>query len=220
MVVSNGRVAIAMDPEGQSRRPLSPRRRQPTSPRRPPALHVLVGNEQGRPVSAPGLARWLARVAPARTRGTVSVAIVSDRRVRALNREYRGCDYATDVLSFPGGASSLQPPGTNLQPLIPHPCLGDIVIARGIARRQARRAGHPERVELRVLALHGLLHLIGYDHERDRGEMRREERRLRRKGGLREGLIERVRPGRARPATPARSMEARPAPGARRATRR
>ncbi len=69
--------------------------------------------------------------------------------------------------------------------------LGDIVIARGVARRQARDAGHPESTELRVLALHGLLHLLGYDHERDTGAMARLERRLRRKGGLREGLIER-----------------------------
>ena len=69
--------------------------------------------------------------------------------------------------------------------------LGDIVIARGVARRQAKAAGHAEATELRVLALHGLLHLLGYDHERDAGEMARVERRLRRKGGLREGLIER-----------------------------
>ena len=77
----------------------------------------------------------------------------------------------------------------------PSPFLGDIVIARGVARRQAREArATPSSTELRVLALHGLLHLLGYDHERDDGRMRRVERRLRRKGGLREGLIERGRP--------------------------
>src|SRR5206468_12829796 len=65
--------------------------------------------------------------------------------------------------------------------------LGDIVIARDVAKRQAREAGHSETTELRVLALHGLLHLLGYDHERDSGTMDRIERRLRRKGGLREG---------------------------------
>ena len=70
--------------------------------------------------------------------------------------------------------------------------LGEIVIARGVARRQAREARHSELTELRVLALHGLLHLLGYDHERDSGEMRRAERRLRRKGGLSEGLIDRT----------------------------
>jgi probable rRNA maturation factor len=143
---------------------------------------VSIVDERGRPMPAPGLAAWLRRVAPSRARGAVSVALVSDRRVRALNRTYRRKDYATDVLSFP--ASS--------QPLAPSPFLGDIVIARGVARRQARDARHSERTELRVLALHGLLHLLGYDHERDNGAMRRLERRLRRKGGLHEGLIERA----------------------------
>jgi probable rRNA maturation factor len=71
--------------------------------------------------------------------------------------------------------------------------VGDIVIARGVARRQARAAGHSEAAELRLLALHGLLHLLGYDHETDGGRMQRLERRLLRKGGLRDGLIERSR---------------------------
>ncbi|MCX6551900.1 MAG: rRNA maturation RNase YbeY [Acidobacteria bacterium] len=130
----------------------------------------------------PGLAAWLAGVAPARARGEVSVAFVSDARLRALNRTYRHKDYATDVLSFPGDS-----PGF----------LGDIVIATGVARRQARRAGHTLGAEARVLALHGLLHLIGYDHETDRGTMARAEARLRRRGGLRTGLIERTRTPRA-----------------------
>ena len=64
-------------------------------------------------------------------------------------------------------------------------------LARWLARRQAAEAGHPMATELRVLALHGLLHLLGYDHEEDQGQMSRIERRLRRLGGLREGLIER-----------------------------
>ena len=125
---------------------------------------------------APGLARWLTAVAPARARGTVTVAIVSDARVRLLNRRYRGKNATTDVLSFPADE-----PGE----------LGDVVIAAGVAGRQARSAGHPIAVELRVLALHGLLHLLGYDHERDDGRMARLERRLRLMGGLHEGLIER-----------------------------
>ncbi len=130
--------------------------------------------------AARGLGSWLTRVAPARVRGIVSLAIVSDARVRALNRTYRGKDQATDVLSFPTGEAG---PG----PIF----LGDIVIARGVTRRQARVARHSERDELRVLALHGLLHLLGYDHERDEGSMARLERRLRIKGGLREALLER-----------------------------
>ena len=118
----------------------------------------------------------------------MTVALVSDARMRTLNRQFRGKDYATDVLSFPAGTdrqkSSPQPPG-------PMSHLGDIVIATGVARRQARSAGHRATEELRILALHGLLHLLGYDHERDSGQMARVERRLRRKGGLREALTER-----------------------------
>jgi probable rRNA maturation factor len=158
-----------------------------------PRLRVMVADQRGRPVAARGLAAWLRRVAPARARGVVSVALVSDRRVRALNQTYRRKDYATDVLSFPNRADRSNP--SNTQSLIPNPFnpfLGDIVIARGVARRQARAAGHSEQTELRVLALHGLLHLLGYDHERDEGRMRRLEQRLRRKGGLHEGLIERA----------------------------
>jgi probable rRNA maturation factor len=157
------------------------------------ALAVSIVDERGRPVPAPGLAAWLRRVAPARARGTVSVALVSDQRVRALNRTYRRKDYATDVLSFPSPFSPSNPSNpSSPQSPIPNPFLGDIVIARGVAKRQAREARHSERTELRVLALHGLLHLLGYDHERDNGAMRRLERRLRRKGGLHEGLIERA----------------------------
>jgi probable rRNA maturation factor len=155
-------------------------------------LRVLVADDWGRPVAVPGLAAWLRRVAPARARGFVCVALVSDRRVRALNRAYRRKDYATDVLSFPNKTappfvSAVSPVSSGVERF-----LGDIVIARGVARRQARDAGHSERTELRVLALHGLLHLLGYDHEQDDGRMLRIERRLRRKGGLHEGLIERA----------------------------
>ena len=70
--------------------------------------------------------------------------------------------------------------------------LGDVVIARGVAARQAREAGHSTAVELRILALHGLLHLLGYDHERDDGRMRSVEQRLLRRAGVRHGLIDRA----------------------------
>jgi probable rRNA maturation factor len=131
---------------------------------------------------APGLAAWLTSVAPSRARGAVTVALLSDARVRELNRRFRKKDRRTDVLSFPGAGVE---PGAGQR------YLGDVVIAAGVARRQAKEAGHSIQTELRVLALHGLLHLLGYDHERDAGRMARVERRLRRKGGLREGLIER-----------------------------
>jgi probable rRNA maturation factor len=163
------------------------------APRVPGGLRVLVSDERGRRLPGSSVAGWLARVAPPRARGLVSVAVVSDRRVRALNRRYRGIDRATDVLSFEPGPKHPAYDNPNAHSLIPAPFLGDIVIARGVARRQARDAGHSEMTEWRVLALHGLLHLLGYDHERDGGRMRRVERRLRRAGGLREGLIERAR---------------------------
>ena len=114
--------------------------------------------------------------------------------MRALNRRYRGVNRATDVLSFPATAAPRatrhQKRVTSNEPRVT--ALGDIVIARGVARRQAREAGHSELTEWRVLALHGLLHLLGYDHERDGGRMRRAESRLRRRAGLPGGLIERA----------------------------
>jgi probable rRNA maturation factor len=144
-----------------------------------PRLTVTITDGTGRAVRAPGLAAWLARVAPPRARGEYAVALVTDARVRALNRKYRRKDKPTDVLSF--------------EP-------SDIVIARGVAKRQARAAGHSYAAELKILALHGLLHLLGYDHEDpgDRGRMARVERRLRVKGGLHAGLIERSRTRRGR----------------------
>jgi probable rRNA maturation factor len=156
-----------------------------------PALKIEVSDARGRS-AAPGLAAWLTRIAPAAAKGTVNVALVSDVRVRALNRQYRGIDAATDVLSFPAASGPRSGSAGRRADAGPAGALlGDIVIAQGVARRQARAVGHPEATELRVLALHGLLHLLGYDHEHDRGTMARLERRLRRKGGLREGLIER-----------------------------
>jgi probable rRNA maturation factor len=137
---------------------------------------VTVTDGRGRPVRDGGLGRWLASVVPARVRGEVAIALVADSQVRALNNKYRGKNVPTDVLSFPSDQQGF---------------LGDIVIARGVARRQAMAMRHPLRTELRVLALHGLLHLLGYDHEalRDKGAMAKIEERLRRKGGLPAGLI-------------------------------
>ena len=151
-------------------------------------LAVTVTDGRGRTLPAAGLAAWLAGVAPPRAAGDVAVALVSDARVRALNARYRRRHAPTDVLSFPAD----QPPGRRRRG--ERAFLGDIVIATGVARRQARAAGHAYGTELRVLALHGLLHLIGYDHEdpADAGRMARAETRLRRRGGLPDGLIERA----------------------------
>jgi probable rRNA maturation factor len=132
-----------------------------------------------------GLGAWLAKIAPARAKGDVTVAIVSDRRMRALNRQFRGKDTVTDVLSFPSDERGF---------------LGDIVVASGVAKQQAKAAGHSVQTEVRVLALHGLLHLLGYDHEHDGGKMARFEAKLRKKAGLKEGLIERAGPQKAQTA--------------------
>jgi len=158
------------------------------SRRTPPAqrLRVAVTDEEGHPITVRGLAPWLTRVAPAKARGAVAIALVSDRRMRALNRKYRRKNYPTDVLSFSPGPE--RPAYRRTRRRSPAPSLnrylGDVVIAQGVARKQARTAGHSQLVELRLLALHGLLHLLGYDHERDKGEMERLERKLRQKGGL------------------------------------
>jgi probable rRNA maturation factor len=148
-------------------------------------LAVTVCDAAGGRVRVPGLAAWLAGVAPRAAAGTLTLVITSNRGIRRLNRRWRGVDEATDVLSFPAGDD----PG-------PERHLGDLVISREMAARQARHEGHSLATELRVLALHGLLHLLGYDHERDAGRMARIERRLRRQGGLPAGLIERG-PGRS-----------------------
>jgi probable rRNA maturation factor len=162
-------------------------------------LHVNVSTPDRTIPASRGLAGWLAEIAPARARGEVTVAVVSDRRMRVLNRAFRGKDYATDVLSFPIGAEAADPPAAPAG-------LGDIVIASGVAERQAREHGHAVGTELRLLALHGLLHLLGYDHDRpgDGGRMARAEARLRAKAGLPAGLIARAT-GRTRAERPGAS---------------
>lgn len=104
--------------------------------------------------------------------------ITDDRELRRLNARFLGRNYATDVLSFPDGAG---------------PLLGEIAISGQRARAQAREYGHSADEEIQILMLHGALHLLGMDHERDRGRMARSETLWRRKLGLPRGLIERVR---------------------------
>lgn len=103
--------------------------------------------------------------------------LTGDAELRRLNREFLGKDYATDVLSFP----SVHPQ-----------TLGDLAISVPRARAQARRFGHGTEDEVRVLMLHGLLHLLGMDHEADGGRMARAEKRWRARLGLPGGLIERA----------------------------
>jgi probable rRNA maturation factor len=138
----------------------------------PPPLELALGNPCRYPEVrhrelAPWLRALLAELAP--DADSFAVRFTSDRAMRELNRRYRGRDYPTDVLSFPGE------PGAEGRHL------GDVVIAVPTARRQAAAAGAGAGEELRRLLLHGVLHCLGYDHERDDGEMERLERRLRRR---------------------------------------
>lgn len=120
-----------------------------------------------------------------RLRGDVSVLITTDSEIRRLNRKYRGKNKATDVLSFPAGPVSRKR----------EKIAGDLAISVQTARRQGTACGHSLGVELKVLMLHGLLHLAGYDHEIDGGRMERRESQLRAKLGLPQGLIERASSG-------------------------
>jgi probable rRNA maturation factor len=116
--------------------------------------------------------------------GDVSVMLTGDEELRRLNREFRGKNRPTDVLSFPAP-----------DPLKGHkPLAGDLAVSVETAARQAAEFGHPLQTELEILLLHGLLHLGGYDHENDTGQMARKEAVLRKQFGLEWGLIERSRP--------------------------
>ena len=105
--------------------------------------------------------------------------VTGDRELRRLNLQFLGKDHATDVLSFPSGEQGGD--------------LGEIAISAERAAGQARQLGHPVEQEIAILMLHGLLHLLGMDHARDRGRMARAEAGWRKTLGLAAGLIERVR---------------------------
>ncbi|MGC9224536.1 MAG: rRNA maturation RNase YbeY [Terracidiphilus sp.] len=129
------------------------------------------------------LARFLTEArAAVRLRGQVTVLLTSDAAMRDLNRRFRGKNKPTDVLSFP---SDHLIRGTKK-------IAGDLAIGVETALRQAVEQGHSLAIEIRVLMLHGLLHLAGYDHETDSGEMHLREQRLRKRLGLPLGLIERA----------------------------
>jgi probable rRNA maturation factor len=126
------------------------------------------------------LDRFIARARRAAgLRGGVNVLVTSNAEMQALNRRFRGKNAATDVLSFPATFDT------------PSGFAGDIAISASIASQNARALGHSPAEEVKILALHGILHLRGYDHERDQGRMARREKQLRAKLHLPPGLIER-----------------------------
>jgi len=119
-----------------------------------------------------------ALVALDRTSSSVAIAFVRDRTIKRLNRTHRGTDRGTDVLSFPAHDPDRDRRSLRLEDAN---YLGDVVVSVETARLQSERAGHSLEREVSELVIHGVLHLCGYDHETDRGEMNRMEWKLRRK---------------------------------------
>ena len=131
----------------------------------------VVNRQRGRKMAT---AVWNNRVqamleALDKSTSSVTIAFVSDKKIRNLNRQFRGIDKATDVLSFPSDQDT---------------DLGDIAISVETAARQAKENGLTLNGEIAQLILHGLLHLSGYDHETDNGEMNRLELKMRKRLGI------------------------------------
>ena len=149
---------------------------------------MVILEKKLRGVSAAALSRFAARAQRAAgLRGRVEILVTGSAEVRRLNRRFRRHDRATDVLSFPAA-------GNGVRASRPDPeVAGDIAISVEVAARNARRFGHSAAAEVKILILHGLLHLAGLDHEddRDHGRMSRREEKLRRKLGLPASLIRR-----------------------------
>lgn len=134
-------------------------------------------------LSESALARFVKQAcASAGVQGAVNVLVTGSRELRGLNSRFRKKDMTTDVLSFPP------------MPGLRNEFAGDVAISAEIANRNARHLGHSAAQEIKILALHGILHLAGYDHEQDRGQMARKETQLRRLFSLPDGLIERSLP--------------------------
>jgi probable rRNA maturation factor len=147
---------------------------------------VILNRQRRVRVSLHEMEKFLARVLiKLRLRGEVlTVCLVSDAEMLRWNRSYRGKNRPTDVLSFPANESPARRKGGARGAARTSSYLGDIAIAPSVARRNARQFGREFRDEMRILILHGVLHLMGYDHETDKGEMERREQRLRRELGL------------------------------------
>lgn len=183
------RTMILLDPDLDPYPAEKTGKRVPASGRwvsRPDSAAKSQPDSAQRPQPVPSsrvLAHFLARAqAAVRLRGHVTVLLTTDPAIRKLNRQFRGIDKATDVLSFlPADFVQGQ---KNIA--------GDLAISLPTARRQSTACGHSLAIELKVLILHGLLHLAGYDHESDSGQMDRRERVLRARLGLPQGLIERA----------------------------
>lgn len=150
---------------------------------------VIILEHESDDISARELIRFATQAQRAvKLAGEVTVRITSSRELRELNRRFRRKKQATDVLSFP-----------SVMPEVG----GDIAISQEIAARNAAQLGHSTESELKILILHGMLHLAGHDHESDNGEMRRLESDLRRQLNLPGSLLERAHAARPTPRNPA-----------------
>lgn len=135
-------------------------------------------------LSGAGLNRFVSRAKRAAgLRGDVTVLVTSNPAMRSLNSQFRGVNKPTDVLSFPSGERT-NGAGAAVA--------GEIAVSADIALRNALELGHAAAIEVKILVLHGILHLAGYDHERDNGTMARKEAKLRRALHLPLSLIERA----------------------------
>jgi len=133
---------------------------------------TILNRQRQRRVDTRALSAFVAQLAtrlPPEKGDRLAVSLVSDARMRRYNREFRDIDRPTDVLAFEGWREACPEGGHHL---------GDIVISVNRATRQARRAGHSVAREIRILLVHGYLHLLGFDHETDGGTMMRTQRRL------------------------------------------
>jgi probable rRNA maturation factor len=148
---------------------------------------VVIFRKRIAGLSPSTLTRFVARARRAvRLSDTVNVLVTNSVEIRALNRQFLGKDKPTDVLSFPS---------PTVRHLKVKRVAGEVVISADIARENAARLGHSVAGEVKILALHGILHLAGFDHEHDNGEMARKEEQLRQQLKLEAGLIERVQAG-------------------------
>jgi probable rRNA maturation factor len=167
----------------------------------PEASSTVLFQHPSRAISRRALKAFVNDLARRLGQGPVTCLVATDADLRELNRKFRGKDDATDVLSFPSAGTGST-------------ALGEIAVSLDRAAEQACNFGHSLEEEVRILILHGMLHLTGLDHERDNGEMERAERLWRRRLRLPLGLVERTRnPASARsagkrPAAPARRKSA------------
>ena len=149
---------------------------------------MIILDSQVVGLSAEALGRFVVRARRAvRLTGKVNVLVTSSEEMRALNLRFRKKNKTTDVLSFPSAPSNGSAQRT---------FAGEIAISADIASRNGATLGHSAAIEVKILTLHGILHLAGFDHERDNGEMARREGKLRRELGLPSSLTERGQPTR------------------------